>query len=299
MNEGAASETAVFVSLLRAHHFLNAPEPKILEDSLAMPLMGLPSSDVLQAQVDGVVDGFAKLSDRETAATFVKRIEHSVCVRSRLVEETIRDMKRANELEQFVLLGAGLDTTAYRNRSALEGVPIFEVDHPDSQSMKRKRLADAAVDLPADLSFVSYDFERQTLTDALRAGGVDDAKTTLFAFLGVQMYLTDASVQSTFKALAQFPTSSKLIMDFVMPDTAHDDQLTPDAVEQLAKVVEDMGEPFVSRYTEADLEERLKDAGFSDVHFHSTGEVVERFLGGKREAYSLPDRAVFLTTATR
>ena len=297
MEDGSPSQTALMVAVLRAHHCHFAPEPKILKDTTALPLSGMADLDAVKDYKNGVIEFFSGLSSRETAESFVQQITDSVCMRSRLVEERLTKARKQG-LEQLVILGAGLDSTAYRYTEQLNGLPVFEIDHPATQHWKKTRLTECNINLPDNLKFVGFDFENQTLADALEAGGVRSNAVTMFTWLGVQMYLTPATVQATLAVLGQFPPGSQLIMDFAMPDATHPDEQLQDPVGELNRVVSEMGEPFESTYTEQELETCLKEAGFSDVSFYTVERILDSFLNGNRDICSVPDEACFLLAAT-
>ena len=297
MEDGSPSQTALMVAVLRAHHCHFAPEPKILKDTTALPLSGMADLDAVKDYKNGVIEFFSGLSSRETAESFVQQITDSVCMRSRLVEERLTKARKQG-LEQLVILGAGLDSTAYRYTEQLNGLPVFEIDHPATQHWKKTRLTECNINLPDNLKFVGFDFENQTLAEALEAGGVSSNAVTMFTWLGVQMYLTPATVQATLAVLGKFPPGSQLIMDFAMPDATHPDEQLQDPVGELNRVVSEMGEPFESTYTEQELETCLKEAGFSDVSFYTVERILDSFLNGNRDICSVPDEACFLLAAT-
>ena len=297
MEDGSPSQTALMVAVLRAHHCHFAPEPKILKDTTALPLSGMADLDAVKDYKNGVIEFFSGLSSRETAESFVQQITDSVCMRSRLVEERLTKARKQG-LEQLVILGAGLDSTAYRCSEQLNDLPVFEIDHPATQHWKKTRLTECNINLPDNLKFVGFDFENQTLAEALEAGGVRSNAVTIFTWLGVQMYLTPPTVQATLAVLGQFPQGSQLIMDFAMPDATHPDEQLQDPVGELNRVVSEMGEPFESTYTEQELETCLKEAGFSDVSFYTVERILDSFLNGNRDICSVPDEACFLLAAT-
>ena len=297
MEDGSPSQTALMVAVLRAHHCHFAPEPKILKDTTALPLSGMADLDAVKDYKNGVIEFFSGLSSRETAESFVQQITDSVCMRSRLVEERLTKARK-QVLEQLVILGAGLDSTAYRCTEQLNDLPVFEIDHPATQHWKKTRLTECNINLPDNLKFVGFDFENQTLAEALEAGGVSSNAVTMFTWLGVQMYLTPATVQATLAVLGKFPPGSQLIMDFAMPDATHPDEQLQDPVGELNRVVSEMGEPFESTYTEQELETCLKEAGFSDVSFYTVERILDSFLNGNRDICSVPDEACFLLAAT-
>lgn len=297
MEDGSPSQTALMVAVLRAHHCHFAPEPKILKDTTALSLSGMADLDAVKDYKNGVIEFFSGLSSRETAESFVQQITDSVCMRSRLVEERLTKARKQG-LEQLVILGAGLDSTAYRCTEQLNDLPVFEIDHPATQHWKKTRLTECNINLPDNLKFVGFDFENQTLAEALEAGGVRSNAVTMFTWLGVQMYLTPATVQATLAVLGKFPPGSQLIMDFAMPDATHPDEQLQDPVGELNRVVSEMGEPFESTYTEQELETCLKEAGFSDVSFYTVERILDSFLNGNRDICSVPDEACFLLAAT-
>ena len=296
MIKGQPSRTALMTAVQRGHHYMTAPEPKILQDDLALALSGLENLDEAQGYINQMLDAFTALSDRTTAETFMKRIDGSVCMRSRVVEEELARVKK-NGIEQLVVLGAGLDSTAYRRTDLTEGLQVFEVDHPSTQAWKRERLEAAKIGIPDNLTFVSFDFEHQTLEQALKAGGVRFDVPTFFTWLGVHMYLTDEAVKSTLGVLGKFPKVSEIVMDFISPSYVLDGEIAENSVEQLAKVVSEMGEPLKSEYYEHELEALLNMVGFNEVKFLNAGWLVENYLGGNKAAFDMPDAATSILYA--
>lgn len=293
MEAGRASETARFVAIQRAHHHLFAPEPHLLDDTLALPISGLPNEAAVKAAIEGLVAGFAQLGGEDVAREFVRQVEHAVCARSRFVEERLEQ----GEFAQLVMLGAGLDTLPYRGRELLAGVDVFEVDHPDTQAAKRAALDNAGIAVPGNVRFVPFDFENTTLADALDAGGLDRGKRTLFAWLGVNMYLTDEAVRATARAMAGFAPGSEAVMDFVPTESTELDGAVEDSITELRKMVESMGEPIRSRFSIESLEAVLTECGFARVKHLSGRMIRDRFLGGQDDAYSMPDEAVHIVAA--
>lgn len=296
MIKGQPSRTALLTAVQRAHHYQTAPEPKVLRDNLAMALTGLEGPEAVQAYIDTMVQAFASLSDLETATIFMNRIDGAVCMRSRVVEEEL-SVARKRGLKQLVILGAGLDSTAYRCTDLTQGLQVFEVDHPSTQAWKREQLESANITPPENLTFVPFNFENQTLAQALKAGGVNTDKITFFTWLGVQMYLTDEAVKSTFSVMGTYPKGSEVVMDYISPSYVTATGLVENSVDQLQEVVSKMGEPLKSKYYESELEEMLKTAGFSAVDFLSAGWLIQNYLDGKREAFDMPDEATSILTA--
>lgn len=296
MIEGKPSQTAFMTAVQRGHHFHTAPEPKVLRDNLALKLAGLESVEAAQGFINKIIQTFSALSDDATAATFMSRIDGSVCMRSRVVEEELA-IARKRGLKQLVILGAGLDSTAYRCTDLTEGLEVFEVDHPSTQAWKMERVKVAGIAVPDNVTYVSFDFENQTLAQALKLGGVKTDSMTLFTWLGVHMYLTDAAVKSTLNVLGAYPKGSEIVMDFISPSYVLKGDVPKDSVDQLQKVVTEMGEPIESQYYEADLEAILKTAGFTEVNYLSAKWLVDNYQGGSKAAFDMPDEATSILTA--
>ncbi len=293
MQQGEPSQTAKMTAIMRAHHHASAPHPKILNDNIAFALTGLETLEALSQHYRSIVELFASLSDKETAALFVRQTMDFVCMRSRLFEEQLKEAMKEGAT-QVIVLGAGLDTTAYRFLELLKDVQIYEVDHPDTQMWKKSTLEKSGIILPDNLNFVGIDFETQTLTDALDNAGVRRKAITVMSWLGVIMYLTDESIRASLSVLSEFAPKSRLVLDFIMPDYQQVQGYAPDSLVHLNKVVSQMGEPILSKLSTDELEERLKTAGFSQVNFYSTDDLVHQFIEGRQDLYTIPKGTVTL-----
>jgi methyltransferase (TIGR00027 family) len=275
MEDGRPSITAVVVASLRAHHYVSVPEPRLLDDHLAMQLTGMTSPAEVLARFDAFVDRLAEHCDRSDAAEAIERMMMTVCARSRLMEDQLAaSLERG--VKQLVILGAGLDSTAYRSFEVTRRLAVFEVDHPATQDWKRKRLAEAGVAIPDNLVFTPFDFERQTLAQALAAGGVRPDEMTFFSWLGVQPYLTDQAVRSTLQTIATFPSGSELVLDLA---TTSSGQRTTEVEQAGRKVVASLGEPFRSAYAPAVFAAQLRQCGFTQIDMVSVQDWLGRQTG--------------------
>ena len=296
MQQGEPSQTAKMTAVMRAYHNSFGASPKILEDDVAMSLTGLGTPEALAGHYNGVVELFTALSNKETADLFVRRTMDFVCMRSRLFEEQLKTAL-ADGIEQVIVLGAGLDTTAYKFADQLQGVTIYEIDHPDTQQWKRNALENSGIAIPDNLQFIGIDFETQTLTDALDKAGVNRDLLTMMSWLGVVMYLTDDGIRSSLSVLSEFAKGSRMVMDFVMPDYEQVEGYQPDDLTNLYKVVAEMGEPMLSKLGIEDWKERFATAGFSEVTFYSTEMLVEQFMDGQADLYTIPAGTTTLLSA--
>src|SRR5215510_10464959 len=221
MEEGSPSLTAVFAAMMRAAHLLLDDEPKILRDDLALGLSGVDNEAALRVTLDGLQAEFAQKTTPEFASSLFRHLRSSTTWRSRYVEDTLETALQRG-VAQYVILGAGLDSFAYRRRDVADVVRVFEVDHPATQQWKRARLHTLGVALPPNVTFVPIDFERQTLQEGLRAGGYRLEEPGVFSWLGVTPYLTEDAICSTLRDVAALAPRSEIIFEYLILDSLLD-----------------------------------------------------------------------------
>jgi methyltransferase (TIGR00027 family) len=162
-------------------------------------------------------------------------------------------------VRQYVVLGAGLDTFAYRN--PFPGLRVFEVDHPATQEWKRSMLDEAAIAVPDSLTFVPLDFELKTLASGLADAGFEADSAAFFGWLGVVPYLTLAAFRATLAVIAQMPAGSAVSFDYALArETLSAAGRT--AFDALSVRVALAGEPFQLFFTRETMEAELRRAGF-------------------------------------
>ena len=206
-----------------------------------------------------------------------------MAARSRYAEDQLaRAIERG--VRQYVVLGAGLDTYAYRSRPA--PVRVFEVDHPAVQAWKRIRLKESGIAIPDSLTFVPVDFEQQSLEQALPANGFQMSQPAFFSWLGVVMYLTMEALTSTLRFIAARPAGSGVAFDYILAPSAMS-PLMRARQEQLASAVARLGEPFQSSFVPADLERLLRQLGFHDLDDLGPEEIDRRYFGNREDGLRL------------
>ena len=159
----------------------------------------------------------------------------------------------------MVVLGAGLDTLAYRWVPP-PGARIFEVDHPATQEWKRRRLAAIAVAEPEHLVYVGVDLEHEDLAGVLRGAGFAAGDDTVVLWLGVLPYLSLGAVTGTLRALAGLGRVD-VVLDYGEP-LADRTGAGRDAFEVAAARVAGAGEPWITFLTPVHLRRLLHDTGF-------------------------------------
>jgi len=257
------SKTAVMTAAARALH-REDPPPWVLDDHLALELAGEEGVSITQRLRDEL--------SAEDLLTFTRWMS----VRSRLVEDVVEPAVAAG-IRQYAILGAGLDSFAYRRLDLLERVRVFEVDHPASQAWKRKRLAELGISLPANLAFAPVDFETQTLRDGLLAAGFNFAASAVFSWIGVTMYLTLAAIEATLEMVAACPPGSRIVLTYNLPPSALDEQAFAMNT-TMSRVVGEMGEPWISLFTPAEAEALLRRCGFEEVDHFGPAEAIRTYF---------------------
>jgi methyltransferase (TIGR00027 family) len=262
MQTGQPSRTALGVAGLRAAHQV-LDHAAIFTDPLALRILG--------------ADAEAMVRDAETDIGR-QRLRWFIAIRTRIAEDALAAVQ--NGVRQLVVLGAGLDTYAYRAPPS-DDLRIFEVDHPLTQAWKRERLADAAIATPATLRFVPVDFEREALADSLAAAGFDPAQQTFFSWLGVVPYLTEQAVFATLGFIAGLPGGAHVVFDYVNPTASIVEESRRAAHEALAARVAALGETIQCHFDSETLRARLAELGFRDVEDLGPGQIAQRFFPGR------------------
>jgi methyltransferase (TIGR00027 family) len=227
MQSGEPSRTALAAARHRAAHQV-LEQGRIFADPLAARILG-EDADAIASDAERYPSG--------------RRMRIFIAARTRFAEDALAAAVERGA-SQLVVLGAGLDTYAYRGKMR-DRVRIFEVDHPATQAWKRRRLAEADIPLPSRLTFAPVDFERETLAHGLEAAGFDPLQQTFFTWLGVVPYLTEEAVWSTLGFIASLPSGAHVVFDYSNPPEA----LTPEMRafhDQRAARVAELGEPWMN-----------------------------------------------------
>jgi methyltransferase (TIGR00027 family) len=269
MKEDQPSRTAQLVAIRRAAHQI-LDRPRVFDDPLALHVIGQESAHALLTGQHQSEEPKVSLHLR---AFYVAR--------SRYAEDSLA-IAVGRGVRQYVILGAGLDTFAYRNPYPEGALRVFEVDHPATQAWKRARLEEAGIPLPVDLTFASIDFERQTLADGLRDAGYDPCLSSFFSWLGVTPYLTTGGVMMTLRFIASAPKGSGVVFDY----TVFPSLLTPDQrliFDALVKRVDWVREPWQMFFDPADLKKDLLAMGFGHVEDIRPAEINARYFENRTD----------------
>jgi methyltransferase (TIGR00027 family) len=261
MLEREPSRTAFAAAAYRAVHQV-LEGGSLFRDPLALPILGL-SPDALRGDP-------AAGDDRRGIRVFV-------VARSAIAERALREGVEQRGVGQLVVLGAGLDTFAYRNPFG-DRLEVFEVDHPATQAWKRSRLAEAGIPIPDSLTYAPVDFEREDLTERLDAAGLDPNVRTFFTWLGVVPYLTKEAITGTLRQIASHPGGAEVVFDYSEPREDIDPALQAYSAERAARVSA-IGEPFLSFIRPAELHTQLGGLGFTAIDDLDIPGILTRLTG--------------------
>jgi len=272
MREARPSRTAYMVAMRRAAHQI-FDDPKVFDDPIAMPILGPGAEERLR-------------SEPRFLNRLGRAVRASMAARSRYAEDELaRAVNRG--AKQYVILGAGLDTFAYRNPYAQQQLRVFEVDYPTTQEWKRERLGAAHIAIPPSVSFAPVDFEHQTLSEGLQQAGFDATKPALFSWLGVTMYLARETVMDTFRFISSGAPGGGVVFDYMVPrETLRwTHQLVYDA---LSRRVAKAGEPFRTFFPPEKLREELEAMGFHSIENLGGEEINARYFHNRSDGLRVP-----------
>lgn len=261
--------TAIGAAKRRAAHQI-LDDPIVFEDPLAIRILNADYSLAL-----------CQYGAWFEQTPLSRGIRAALVARSRYTEDELHAAVKRG-ISQYVILGAGLDTFAYRNPYPVDALHVYEVDHPATQMWKRSRLEKAGIPIPDTLSFCPVNFEIQTLGDGLQQAGFDTGKSSFFSWLGVVIYLTNSAITSTLQFVASLPTGSTIVFDYmIFPSMLNPVERL--GHEFLAYWVSLAGEPFQTFFNPLSLENNLRAMGFGQIENLAPEEIQARYFEGRKD----------------
>jgi methyltransferase (TIGR00027 family) len=189
-------------------------------------------------------------------------------------------------IRQYVVLGAGLDTFAYRNPYQSTGLHVFEVDHPATQEWKRAQLHAAGITIPQEMTFAAVDFERESLEEGLLAAGFSPQEPAFFSWLGVTPYLSRPAFDATLDFIVRRPSGSGVVFDYAVERSL----LSPIqqlALDALAARVARAGEPFQLFFDPNALAGDLRRLGFGNIEDLNCDQINARYFAGRADGLAV------------
>jgi methyltransferase (TIGR00027 family) len=279
--EAAPEDTAARVALWRALHVQTDAPPHVFEDEVGLKLL---------APAEG-------WKNRPDMSHFTSPFRASIVARARFIEDLVTE-QAARGVDQYVILGAGLDTFAQRRSELASRMHVFEIDQPLPQAWKRQRLVELGFGIPPFLHFVPVDFEAGDIWwQRLVEAGFDSAKPAVVASTGVSMYLTKDAVAATLRQVATLARGSTFAMSFMLPIEMADPEIRP-AVERAAAGARANGTPFISFFMPDEIVQLARACGFKQAEHVSAQTLGERYFSGRTDKLRPPKNSEELVVAT-
>jgi len=267
MQEGQGSRTADRVAERRAAHQVR-DRPLVFEDPLALR--------IIHPEVARALREHPPAFETSPVGPYLRAF---FAMRSRFAEDELRVAVGCG-VRQYVVLGAGFDTFAYRN--PFPELRVFEVDHPDTQAIKRQRLAGGGIEIPSSMTFVSIDFSTTALDEALRDAGFDASSPAFFSWLGVVPYLERPDIDKTLAYIASLPSPTTVVFDYAVPSSTLG--WTGRVIfSQMAKRVAAIGEPWKTFFEPTVLVADLQRLGFTTAEDFDGDTLNARYFAGRTD----------------
>ncbi|MEV6426248.1 class I SAM-dependent methyltransferase [Nocardia sp. NPDC051463] len=262
----APDSTAIRVALWRAMHVQIDSPPYVFHDEIGLRLASPEES-------------WRSRPDMDPQAT--SQMRAGIVSRARFIEDLLAEQIE-HGVDQYVLLGAGLDTFAQRRPELAARLTVFEIDQPGPQAWKRQRLAELGYDIPDWLRLVPVDFEVDSWCDRLTAAGFDPHRPAVVASTGVSMYLTKETNIATLRQIAKLAPGTTLATTFMVPL-----ELVGPEEQQLRRYVEQgaraSGTPFISFFGPDEIVALAEDAGFAATQHISTSDIDRRYFADRAD----------------
>jgi methyltransferase (TIGR00027 family) len=273
--------TAVRTALWRALHVLADPPPHVFDDTIGL-------------QLAAPEDGWR---ERPDMSAFTRPFRASILARARFIEDLVEE-QAARGVDQYVILGAGLDTFAQRRPDLASRMQVFEIDQPGPQAWKRRRLVELDFGIPPFLHLVPVVFEAgDSWWERLTAAGFDAARPAVVAAAGVSMYLTRGAIMETLRRGATLAPGSTFAMTFMLPIDMLDAEIRT-GVERAAAGAKASGTPFISFFAPAAMLAMARDAGFRQARHVSAASLAERYFANRTDGLRPPPNSEELLVAT-
>ncbi len=259
--------TAVRVALWRAIHVQVDAQPHVLEDEVGLELAA-PAA------------GWRERPDMNP--TWTAGFRAAIVARARFVEDLVVEQV-ARGVQQYVILGAGLDTFAQRRPDIGSMLRMYEVDQPDTSAWKRQRLVELGHGIPDWLALVPVNFEADaSWLDQISAAGFDRNRPAVVVSTGVSMYITKRALAATFRQIAALAKGTTFVTTFMLPIATlpADERAATEAAERGARA---SGTPFISFYMPGDVEALAAENGLRETRHVSPGEITTRYFAGRTD----------------
>jgi len=283
------SRTALITAAIRAYHATH-DDPKIFADFIAPRLLTAAGSqthpgsclEALQRVEPELVRSY--FDPKASLPWWIRVMAGAVLSRARYAEDRL-EQAITQGVRQYVILGAGLDTFAFRRPDLMAQVQVFEIDHPETQAFTRRILAEANLEPPKALHFIPADLDKENLAAVLKRSPYDEKLLTFFGWIGVTYYLASERVLALLSDIALCaPVGSSVVFDyldtgFFAPDNPHK------SVHAVLDNVRRVGEPMLTGFDPATLAMALPRLGFRLLEDLYAADIEARYFQALTNGY--------------
>ncbi len=207
-----------------------------------------------------------------------------VVMRARYAEQAL-ERAVAEGIKQYVIIGAGMDSFAFRRPDLLQQIDAFEIDHPVTQRKKLRRIERARLPVPPNHHFVAADLSKVSTVDALAGSPFDMSRPTFVSMLGVAYYLTPESLAITARSIAQhLPVGTRFVIDYMLDEKSSNPEHLA-MRQKMLDFVKKRGEPMRSAYSLAEMNALMAGEGFKPVESFKITDLGEEY---RKELGTLP-----------
>lgn len=290
MRQSAVSATALMTAFARAYHATHSVH-KIFDDYLAKEILTKEEFVFFGKILVDTLRFFnpelaASNPDQATALDWVMKVQSAPVTisRAKYAEDSLK-LAIQQGVKQYVILGAGMETFAFREPELMEQLQVYEVDHPTTQAFKQQRLSELGWEIPAHLEFIPADFSKEKLADVFKRSSYDSDKNAFFSWLGVTYYLSNHTVLDTLRSISAIaPKGSAVVFDYIDSD-GFDPAKAAKQMQLLRSFVERVGEPMQAHFNPVTLGKELKTVDLRLRENLSPTEIEGRYFKGRTDGY--------------
>ncbi|HEX3012471.1 MAG TPA: class I SAM-dependent methyltransferase [Syntrophomonadaceae bacterium] len=291
MKDKQVSRTAQFAAIYRAYHSIN-DNPKIFDDFLAASILEEGEMASFQQQMVATMKSYnpqlaASFPNEASIVAFMMQsmaATPQILSRARYGEDRLEEAVNQG-IKQYVILGAGLDTFAFRRPDLLDKIEVFELDHPSTQEYKQKRIKELKWELRKQLHFIPIDFNREHLAAKLTDSSYDPTALAFFSWLGVTYYLPRDVVLAVLRSITVLaPKDSVVVFDYLDTD-AFNPEKAAQRVQMLLWLANQEQESMQAGFDHSDLAGDLFRAGLHLKEDLGPADIQTRYFQNREDRY--------------
>lgn len=301
MDQNQISLTALFSAYLRAFHSIHEQQ-KIFDDTLAYKIIPSERRCLIEQGIQQLIAGNSTIPVKNVPESMIKLMRAlpgpvHVLSRAAFAEEKLNYCVK-NGVTQYVILGAGMDTFAFRYAHDKYDLKIFELDHPKTQELKIKQIKYLGWEFPQQLSFIPIDFEKESLRKLLDDKAFDPSQKTFYSWLGVTMYLAKDSIIKMLRSIADMQSADSTIVFDFMDDVAFSASNVAARVKTMIDWAKRAGEPMLTGFSDSSLEEAINKSGWTLEKQMDPSEIESMYINNVNNSFKACEHIHFAVCHT-